>query len=122
MVNFLVKTILHIIKASRFALAGLNTAFREEFAFRIEVWLSLIALPAGIVIGHSALERVALISSFMLIPIIELINTAIETTLNRISLEWHELIKKAKDISSAAVMLTVFNAAIVWLIIIFSHD
>ena len=121
MLRFFVRALLHIKKAFFYSTDGLNAAFKDEFAFRIEALCSIVALPAAFLIGHSALERIALISSFLLVPIIELINSAVETTLNRIDLEWHPLTKKAKDIGSAAVMLAIINGLFVWILLILPH-
>lgn len=120
--QFLAKVLVQLKRATIYSIAGLKSAFQEEFAFRLEVFASCIALPLAFVIGHCAWERIALISSFLLVPIVELLNSAIEITLNRINLEWHALTKKAKDIGSAAVMLAIVNALIVWLIILLSHS
>lgn len=122
MLKFLAKVGLQLKRATFYSLDGLKVAFKDEFAFRLEVYTSLIALPTAFCIGSSALERIALISSFLLVPIVELLNSAVETALNRIDLSWHELTKKAKDIGSAAVMLAILNAVIVWLIIILPHS
>jgi diacylglycerol kinase (ATP) len=121
MLHFLKKTIIQMNKASRHSAAGLKVAFQEEFAFQLEVLVSLIALPAAFLIGQTALERIALISSIVLVLITELLNSAIETTLNRISLTWNPLTKKAKDISSAAVFLALINALIIWVMLIIPH-
>lgn len=117
MVLFLKKTIHQIKNATRYSCAGLRCAFKEEFAFKLEVLFGFIALPLAFFIGHSSLERCLLISSFFLILIVELVNSAIETTLNRMDPSWHPLTKKAKDLGSAAVMLSIANALIVWIMI-----
>jgi diacylglycerol kinase (ATP) len=122
MLKFLAKIVAQIKNATLYSLAGLNIAYKEEFAFKLEVLLSFIALPAALFIGHSALERIALISSFLLVPIVELLNSAVETVLNRIDRTWNPLTKKAKDIGSAAVMVSIINAIIIWFIIIIPHN
>ena len=76
--------------------------------------------PAALWLGHTGLERAALIGSLLLVLIVELLNSAIETTLDRVSIEHHGLTKRAKDIGSAAVMLSLVNAGVVWLLILFS--
>lgn len=121
MLKFLIKTILHIKNATLYSLAGLSIAFKEEFAFKLEVLSAFVALPAAFFIGHSAIEYSVLIGSYLLILIVELLNSAIETVLNRIDRAWHPLTKKAKDIGSAAVMVAIANALITWLIIIILH-
>ncbi|WED42756.1 diacylglycerol kinase [Legionella cardiaca] len=121
MIKFLAKAVIHIKKASVYSSHGLQVAFKEELAFRLEILCLMVALPTAILLGHSALERVALISSVLLVPIMELLNSAIEITLDRIDLAWHPLTKKAKDMGSAAILLAVVNAVIVWSIIIVSY-
>lgn len=119
--KIIIKTILKINSATSYSLAGLKTAFLEEFAFRLELLAFIIALPAAIVLGKTALERALLISTLLLVLIVELLNSAVENTLNRIDSSWHPLTKKAKDLGSAAVMLAITNALVVWAFIFFAH-
>lgn len=121
MLKFLAKAGRQIKKATFYSLSGLRIAFKEEFAFRLELFVGLIALPAAFYIGNTALERIALIGSFLLVLVIELLNSAIETALNRIDIAWNPLTKKAKDIGSAAVMLAIINALIIWIMLIIPH-
>jgi diacylglycerol kinase (ATP) len=79
-----------------------------------------ILAPLALWLGHTGLERAALIGSLLLVLIVELLNSAIETTLDRVSIEHHRLTKRAKDIGSAAVMLSLVNAGVVWLLVLFS--
>ena len=74
--------------------------------------------PLALWLGHSGMERALLIGCLMLVLIVELINSSIEATVDRISLENHRLAKRAKDIGSAAVMLSLVNAGVVWLLIL----
>ena len=103
--------------ATRLALAGLAAALRHEVAFRLEVLACVVFAPLSFFVGKTAVERALLIGSLLLVLIVELVNSALEATLDRISLEDHPLIKRAKDISSAAVGLTLVNAAAIWLLI-----
>lgn len=121
MPNLIAKTITKIKNATRYSVYGLKAAFHNEFAFRIEVLGSVIALPLAFFLGNTALEQAFLISTLFLVFIAELINSAIESTLNRIDLNWNPLIKKAKDMGSAAVFMAIMNVLIVWTIFIISR-
>ena len=103
--------------ALRVALQGLAAAWRHEIPFRMEVVAFLVVLPFSFLVGKTAVERALLIGSLLLVLIVELLNSALEATLDRISLDEHPLIKRAKDISSAAVGLALVNAAAIWLLI-----
>ena len=100
--------------ATGYAFAGLKHAFQTERAFRQECWVCLVLVPLSFVIGNTPLERIALIAPLFLVLIIELLNTGIEKTLDFISTERHPLIKAAKDMSSAAVFLSILLTLIVW--------
>ena len=104
--------------ALRVSLRGLAAAWRHEVPFRLEVAAFVVLSPAGFVLGKSNVERALLIGSLLLVLLVELVNSAIETTLDRISLEDHPLIGRAKDIGSAAVLVALVNAAAVWLLIL----
>ncbi|ENO82379.1 diacylglycerol kinase [Thauera mechernichensis] len=103
-----------IWNAFHYSLDGLRAAYRHEDAFRQEVLLTLVALPLALWLGDSALERALMIGSVLLVLIVELLNSAIEATVDRVSLERHQLAKRAKDIGSAAVLIALINAAVVW--------
>ena len=103
-----------ILAATRYSAAGLTFAWRSEHAFRQEV---LVVLPAAIVamlLPLAALERLALVAVLVMVLVVELINSAIEAVVDRISLERHPLSKSAKDLGSAAVALSVMLAALTW--------
>lgn len=106
--------------ATRYSFAGLAAAVRHEAAFRELLVLCLFLIPLALWLGEDAVERALLIGSLLLALIVELVNAAIEAAVDRISLEDHPLAKRAKDIGSAAVMLALANAAIVWLLVIAS--
>ena len=106
--------------ALRVAFQGLAAAWRHEIPFRMEVVAFAVFLPLSFFAGKTAVERALLIGSLLLVLIVELLNSALEATLDRISLEEHPLIKRAKDISSAAVGLTLVNAGVIWLLILFT--
>ncbi len=107
-----------LIKATRFSCQGFKAAFANEAAFRQEVFLAIVLIPLGYYLGSSGIERALLISVVLLVPIIELINSAIEAIVDRVSTEKHELSGRAKDIGSAAVLLSLINAAVVWTLVL----
>lgn len=107
-----------IIDATRYSLAGLREAARLERAFQQELLLAAVLVPLALWLGKTGVERAIMIASLVLVLIVELINSAIEATQDRISLEQHPLARHAKDFGSAAVMLALLNAAIVWLLIL----
>lgn len=103
-----------LINATRYSAEGLGAAFRHEDAFRQEVVASLVLIPLAIWLGNSGLERALMVCSVLAVLVVELVNSAIEATVDRISLENHRLAKRAKDIGSAAVLVALLNAALVW--------
>jgi len=107
-----------IINATRYSLAGLGEAARREQAFQQEILLTVVLVPVALWLGNTSAERALLIASLLLVLIVELINSAIEATQDRISLEKHPLARNAKDYGSAAVMLALINAALVWLLVL----
>jgi diacylglycerol kinase (ATP) len=108
-----------ILNAARYSLDGLAAAARHEDAFRQELLVFAIAVPVALWLGRTGLERALLIGCLFLVLIVELLNSAVEAAVDRISFESHHLAKRAKDIGSAAVMLSIVNAAVVWLLILF---
>ena len=107
-----------IISAARNSLAGLAAALRHEDAFRQELILAAILIPLGFFFGVNGLERALLVGSVLVVLIVELLNSAIEATVDRVSLEIHPLARRAKDLGSAAVMLSLVLAASVWLFVL----
>lgn len=103
-----------LVNATRYSLSGLIEAARNEDAFRQELVLVALLAPVGLWLGANGVERALLLGSLLLILVVELLNSAVEATVDRISLEDHRLAKRAKDIGSAAVMLSLINAALVW--------
>ena len=101
-------------------MAGLAAAAKHEDAFRQELILVVLLTPLALWLGNTGVERALLIGSLILVLIVELLNSAVEATVDRISFENHRLAKRAKDIGSAAVMLALVNAGVVWLLIILS--
>ena len=107
-----------IYNATGYSLAGLVATYKNEAAFRQELFLVAILAPIAIWLGEGMIEKVLLISSLMLILIVELINSAIESTIDRIGREQHELSGRAKDIGSAAVALSLINAVVIWVLLL----
>lgn len=104
-----------IIKATSCSFKGLKAAFKHEAAFRQELLLCLALVPIALLTSESLTRFMALISVLILVLIVELLNSAIEATVDRISLEHHKLAGRAKDMGSAAVSLSLLTALIVWL-------
>ncbi|KAI5912913.1 MAG: diacylglycerol kinase [Proteobacteria bacterium] len=108
-----------IWNAFHYSLDGLRAAWRHEDAFRQELWLALILVPAALWLGESGVAKAVLVGSLALVLLAELLNSAIEATVDRISLENHNLAKRAKDIGSAAVLLSLCNVVLVWGLVLF---
>ena len=107
-----------IAGATRNSFNGLAAAFRHEAAFRADALLALVLVPSALVLDVSGLAKAVMIASVLLVLVVELVNSAIEATVDRISLERHPLSGRAKDIGSAAVCLSLLNAAVVWLLVL----
>lgn len=106
-----------VINAFGYSCAGLRAAFRDEAAFRQEVVLAALLLPLALWMPVSGIGKALMIASVFLVLIVELLNSAVETLADRVSPEKHALIKKAKDIGSAAVFVALCNVPAVWLLV-----
>ena len=115
------KGISRIINAFKYSIAGFKAAWKNEEAFRQEIILAVFIIPAGLLLGTTAVERALLISTYLLIPLTELLNSAIESIVDRVGSEHHELSGRAKDIGSAAVLLIICVAVIVWVLIAYDR-
>ena len=104
-----------VIHAAGYSMAGLTTAYRGESAFRQEFWLTVIMAPLAIWVGRGWVEVALLVGSLLLVLIVELLNSGIEAAIDRVSFEWHDLSKRAKDFASAAVFLSLLLCAGIWL-------
>ena len=107
-----------IVNATRYSLEGLVAALRHEHAFRQELMVVAVLAPIGWFLGANGIQRALLIGSLLVVLIVELLNSAVEAVVDRVSLERHDLAKRAKDLGSAAVMLAIANAAIVWVLVL----
>lgn len=109
-----------IVWAARFSGRGLRFALLQESAFQQECLLVLAAIPLSLWLGHTKVERALLLGSVLLLLVVELINSAIEATVDRFGDELHELSARAKDLGSAAVFMTILLAACTWGLILFT--
>ncbi len=100
--------------ALHYSLAGLRAAFTCEDAFRQEALLASLMIPASFFLPVSGVGRALMIACVLLVLIVELLNSAIEAAVDRVSLDRHHLSKRAKDIGSAAVLLSLINVVLVW--------
>lgn len=104
-----------VVRAAGYSIEGLKAAYRGESAFRQEFWLAVLMLPAAFWLGGSWVEVALLAGSVILVLIVELLNSGIEAAIDRVSFELHELSKRAKDLGSAAVFLSLLLCGSVWL-------
>ena len=100
--------------AAKNSWCGLVYAFMEESAFRQELTLFVLLTPVALLLPINLLEKSLLISSLMMVLVIELLNSSVEAAIDRISFDHHDLSKRAKDFGSAAVMLALFVATLIW--------
>ncbi|MDQ1314610.1 MAG: diacylglycerol kinase [Pseudomonadota bacterium] len=107
-----------VLNAAGYSWAGLSAAFKHEDAFRQEVFLTAIMIPLALYLGETGIERALLIAAVLGVLIVELLNSAVEAAVDRISLEHHHLIKRAKDMGSAAVMVALVNVVVVWALVL----
>ena len=107
-----------LINAFGYSIAGTLAAFKHEDAFRQEAILSAILIPLALYLGQTGTEQALMITSIILVIIVELLNSSIEATVDRISVKHHKLAKRAKDIGSAAVFFSLINAVVIWFLIL----
>lgn len=108
-----------IWNALGYSLQGFSGAYRHESAFRQEVWMAALLLPFSFWLHTSGIGHALLAGSVLLVLLVELLNSAIEATVDRISLENHHLAKRAKDIGSAAVLISLIHLTLVWVLVLF---
>jgi diacylglycerol kinase (ATP) len=108
-----------IIKATGYSWQGMRAAYRHEAAFRQEVWLCCVMIPLGLYLGDNGIEKALLVSSVILLPLVEILNSALEAVVDRFGGEQHELSGRAKDMASAAVVLALILTATVWILVLF---
>jgi diacylglycerol kinase (ATP) len=103
-----------VIRAAGYSADGLASAYRGESAFRQEFWLAVVLVPAAFWVGRGWVETALLVGSVFLVLIVELLNSGIEAAIDRVSFEIHDLSKRAKDLASAAVLLSLLLCAGIW--------
>jgi diacylglycerol kinase (ATP) len=104
--------------AFRYSLDGFRAAYKHEDAFRQEILLAVILIPLALWVPASHIGKALMIGSVLLVIVIELVNSAIEATVDRISLDSHKLAKRAKDIGSAAVLVSLVNVLVIWALVL----
>jgi len=107
-----------IINAWGYSIAGFRACFKHEEALRQEAYALILLIPLGLWLGNSGVERAMLVLSLLLVPLVELLNSAVEAVVDRFGGEHHELSGRAKDIASAAVFLSITMAAITWFLVL----
>lgn len=105
-------------RATQWSLRGLAEAFRHESSFRLEVYLFIVLAPIGLVVGASAIERVLLVGSLMLVLVVELMNSGLEAIVDKASPEFNELAGRAKDMGSAAVFVSMLHVLLCWTLVL----
>lgn len=113
------KGITRLIKASGYSWQGICAAYRHEEAFRLEVWLCVVLIPLGLYLGDNGIEKALLVASVLLLPLVEILNSALEAVVDRFGEEQHELSGMAKDMGSAAVAIALVLTGSVWLLVLF---
>ena len=109
----------HTLRALGYSLEGLTAAIKHELAFRQELAFAVVLGPAALLIPTDWLHRLYLIGALFLVLIVELLNSAIEATIDHISEERHPLSKRAKDLGSAAVLLSLLHLGVAWLVTLY---
>lgn len=107
-----------IWRALQWSLKGLRSAWRHEASFRLEAYFFVVLFPLGLWLGDGAIEKVLLSGCLLLVLSMELINSAVEAVVDKVSPEFHELAGRAKDMGSAAVLLLMCNVALCWALIL----
>ncbi len=109
----------HVYYATLNAWVGLRAAWQHEDAFRQEVLVAAIAIPVALFSPADKIGKILLVSSILLVLIIELVNSAVEAAVDHTSLDQHPFAKRAKDIAGAAVLMSIVNAVVIWLAVLF---
>jgi diacylglycerol kinase (ATP) len=106
------------IRATGYSWQGLCAAYRNEAAFRQETWLCVVMIPLGLYLGDNGIEKALLVASVALLPMFEILNSAVEAVVDRFGEEQHELSGRAKDMASAAVALAIILMVTVWILVL----
>jgi len=108
-----------IAKALGYSIAGLKSAYKHEASIRQEAWLMVVLVPLGFYLGHTNFERILLVGATLLVFIVELLNSAVEAAVDHTSIDHHALAARAKDIGSAAVLVSLVLFFMVWCLVLF---
>ena len=108
-----------IWNALLYSIDGIKAALRHEAGFRQEALLALVLIPVALTLSVAGIGKAMMIGSILLVLVVELLNSAVEAVVDRISLERHELSKRAKDMGSAAVFVSLTNVVVVWALVLF---
>jgi diacylglycerol kinase (ATP) len=108
-----------IIKAGLYSWQGFSACYRKEEAFRQETWLALVLIPLALWLADNGIQLAMMVASVVLVLIVEIVNSAIEAVVDRIGSEHHKLSGRAKDMGSAAVLLSLLNVVMVWGLVLF---
>ena len=108
-----------IMMAGLYSWQGFKACYRKEEAFRQETWLALVLIPLALWLGDNGIQLAMMIGSVVLVLIVEILNSAIEAVVDRIGSEHHKLSGRAKDMGSAAVLLSLLNVLVVWGLVLF---
>jgi len=118
MANQNAKGLKRVYNAFFYSMSGFRACFKHEEAFRQEIFVLIPMLPLAVWLGDSGVEKALLVGALLMVPIVELLNSAIEANVDRVGLERHELSGRAKDIASAAVFLSIVFAVSIWALIL----
>lgn len=113
--------LVRIWNALHYSIAGLRAAYRNESAFRQEFWLAVILIATALLLALDGVDKALMIGSVLLVLIVELLNSAVEAVVDRVSFEHHELAKRSKDMGSAAVLVSLINCLAIWALVLFDH-
>ena len=113
------KGLARIWNALLYSIDGIKAAFRHEEAFRQEALLAAVLIPVALMLSVGGIGKAIMIASILLVLVVELLNSAVEATVDRISLGHHQLAKRAKDMGSAAVSISLANVVVVWMLVLF---
>jgi len=113
--------VVHIYRALLYSLDGLASACKHESAFRQELAVAVVLIPTALLLPVTLTQKALLCGSVLLVMIVELLNSAVEATVDRISMDEHELSKRAKDFGSAAVLLSLIVWALVWALVLYER-
>lgn len=108
-----------VLRATYYSMKGLKAAYIHEAAFRQELWCAIILFPLALILGETNIEKALLVGTIFIVLITELLNSAVESVVDRIGSDFHKLSGRAKDIGSAAVFMSMLLLLITWILVLF---